>query len=74
MAKNKFINQMIIALLIAVGGWAIFNFVVVIMKNILNNIGITSEAGQSLAIVVIVISILLSLGYGFRKSIQKLVK
>jgi len=72
--KSRFWLQILIALLVAVGGWAIFNFVRVILQNVFATLGITSEAGQSLAMVVLVVVVLASLGIGFRKSLKRLVQ
>lgn len=74
MSKNNWIVGIIVALLIAIGSWAIFSLARIGMVNLLAKIGIVSE-WQSLALIIIlVIMVLLILGYSFRKALKKLVR
>lgn len=80
MAKKKFSNNfkfvlgIIIALLIAVGSWAIFNLAKLGIDTILIDLGVVNPVYQLLVLIGIVVVLLLILGYSFKDSLKKLVR
>ena len=75
MARDSWIKGVILGLLIAVGGWAIFQMVLYGVSSLFIKIGITEQFWQYFAIVVFVITTLL-VGWhtNLKGAIKKLVK
>ena len=73
--QAKFYVSIIMALLIAIGSWAIFSLARLGVSNLLvKQFNITSEVTQLIVLIVAIIIVLIIFGYSFKKVIQKLVK
>jgi len=70
--KRKAGVKGIITILLVLAGWAFFNLVKIGAENLLLRFGITSEALQMVLIIVFVAAVLLLLGFGFKKTINKI--
>lgn len=60
------------AILVGVGGWALFTLIRLLIQKLLSSIGINSEILQVFIILVLVIILLFTLGFTFKKSLKKL--
>ena len=73
--QARFYKQLFVALLVAVGSWAIFNVARLLLATLLENrFGIVDELTQSLYLAGGIILLLLILGYSFRRSLKQLVR
>lgn len=72
--KKRFPYWLSIALLVAVGtaSWAFYNLINQAISDLLANFGIENFYAQNIIVVFIVLGILLVLGYGGRKSLEKI--
>lgn len=75
MAKSSWIKGVILALLIAIGGWALFQLAYTLIEISLNAIGLVNEIYKNLAIVLLVIIVMI-LGWktGLKTAVKKLVR
>jgi hypothetical protein len=73
--QARFYKQLAVALLVAVGSWAVFNVARLSLATLLENrFGIVDELTQSLYLAGGIILLLLILGYSFRRSLKQLVR
>jgi len=72
MVKISYIKGIIMAILVGVGGWALFTLIRLLIQKLLSSIGINSEILQVFIILVLVIILLFTLGFTFKKSLKKL--
>lgn len=74
MTKNGWLKGVFLAILISVGGWAIFNLALNLFRNIFAKVGITDDVYISLGIIVVVVILLIiGWGTGMKTAIKKLV-
>lgn len=67
-------KSLLIAVVLAVGGWAVFSLTKLGVEQLLLNYGIDSEVTQYSIIIVAVILILMLAGYGVKSALEKIVK
>lgn len=75
MGKDNWIKGIILGLLVAIGGWALFQLALKLVQNGLAAIGLTNELWGNVAIVLFVI-VALFVGWhtGLKGAVKKLVK
>ena len=72
--KIPYFASLIMLVLIGVASWSVYNLINTGASDILAKFGIESVYIQNLTIVAFVFIVLLISGYGFKKSIERLLK
>ena len=74
-ARDNWVKGLLLGILIAVGGWAVFQLVLSLFKTIMEKIGLINPIFQYIAIIVVIVLVMI-VGWhtGLKGAVRKLVR